>query len=237
MKFMLFVLPTVPGTLEDRKRLRPIGRNNERYQQMLDELRKLASFADEAGFDVFATTEHHFHSEGYETSVAPLLLYADLAARTKRIKFSPLGLVLPVVGSHPRRRGARRARPADQGAGLRGFARGYQDRWVNVLGQQYHVTGAPMDGSAIDNHNRSVYEETLKVIKKAWTEEAWDYDGEYYKVPVPVQGGYPAVAGRGVDPQVRRAWRDRRGGRGAQDLRRARSPTSSRTRRCSSRSR
>jgi alkanesulfonate monooxygenase SsuD/methylene tetrahydromethanopterin reductase-like flavin-dependent oxidoreductase (luciferase family) len=45
--------------------------------------------------DVFATTEHHFHSEGYETSVAPLLLYADLAARTKRIKFSPLGLVLP----------------------------------------------------------------------------------------------------------------------------------------------
>jgi hypothetical protein len=34
MKFMLFVLPTVPGTLEDRKRLRPIGRNNERYQQM-----------------------------------------------------------------------------------------------------------------------------------------------------------------------------------------------------------
>jgi hypothetical protein len=57
MKFMLFVLPTVPGTLEDRKRLRPIGRNNERYQQMLDELRKLAQFADDVGFDVMATTE------------------------------------------------------------------------------------------------------------------------------------------------------------------------------------
>src|SRR5713226_10290052 len=95
MKFMLFLLPTVPGTLDDRKRLRPIGRNNERYQQMLDELRKIAVLADDAGFDAFATTEHHFHSEGYETSVAPLLLYADLAARTKRIKFSPLGLVLP----------------------------------------------------------------------------------------------------------------------------------------------
>jgi len=44
MKFMLLVLPTVPGTLEDRKRLRPIGRNNERYQQMLEELRKLVVF-------------------------------------------------------------------------------------------------------------------------------------------------------------------------------------------------
>ena len=174
MKFMLFVLPTVPATLDERRLLRPIGRNNERYQQMLDELRKLAVFADEAGFDVFATTEHHFHSEGYETSVAPLLLYADLAARTQRNKFSPLGLVLPswdpilfaeelAVLDH-----------LTKGRDLCRVSRGYQDRWVNVLGQQYHVTGAPMDGSAIDNHNRRVYQETLKDIKKAWTEEAWE---------------------------------------------------------------
>ena len=52
MKFMLFVLPTIPATFEDRQRLRPIGRNNERYQQMLDDLRRLAVFADDAGFDV-----------------------------------------------------------------------------------------------------------------------------------------------------------------------------------------
>jgi alkanesulfonate monooxygenase SsuD/methylene tetrahydromethanopterin reductase-like flavin-dependent oxidoreductase (luciferase family) len=179
----------VPGTLEDRKRLRPIGRNNERYQQMLDELRKLAVFADDAGFDVLATTEHHFHSEGYETSVAPLLIYADLAARTERIKFSPLGLVLP---SWDPIRAAEELAVLDhltKGRIYAGFARGYQDRWVNVLGQQYHVTGAPMDGSSIDNHNRKVYEETVKVIKKAWTEEAWDYDGEYYKVPFPYKEG------------------------------------------------
>jgi alkanesulfonate monooxygenase SsuD/methylene tetrahydromethanopterin reductase-like flavin-dependent oxidoreductase (luciferase family) len=189
MKFMLLMLPTVPGTLEDRRRLRPIGRNNERYQQMLDELRKLVVFADEVGFDVFATTEHHFHSEGYETSVAPLLLYTDLVARTKRIKFSPLGLVLPAWDPI---RAAEELAVLDhltKGRVYAGFARGYQDRWVNVLGQQYHTTGAPMDGSAIDNHNRRVYEETLKVIKKAWTEDAWDYDGQYYKVPFPYEEG------------------------------------------------
>ena len=72
MKFSLFVLPTVPGTLEDRERLRPIGRNNERFQEMLDEVRTLCVMADEFGFDCFSTTEHHFHSEGYEASVAPL---------------------------------------------------------------------------------------------------------------------------------------------------------------------
>lgn len=189
MKFMLFVLPTVPGTLEDRKRFRPIGRNNERYQQMLDELRKLAVLADDAGFDVFATTEHHFHSEGYETSVAPLLLYADLAARTKRIKFAPLGLVLPAWDPI---RAAEELAVFDhltRGRLYAGFARGYQDRWVNVLGQQYHVTGAPMDGSAIDQHNRRVYEEAVKLIKKAWTEETFEFDGQYYKVPFPYAEG------------------------------------------------
>src|ERR1700737_4003774 len=164
MKFMLFVLPTVPATLDDRKRLRPIGRNNERYQQMLDELRKLAVFADDAGFDVLATTP-------------------------KRTKFPPPGLVLP---SWDPIRAAEELAVLDhltKGRIYAGFARGYQDRWVNVLGQQYHVTGAPMDGSSIDNHNRKVYEENVKVIKKAWTEESWDYDGEYYKVPFPYKEG------------------------------------------------
>src|SRR5689334_21181929 len=197
MKFLFFVLPTVPGTLEDRERLRPIGRNNERYQAMLSELRELAVMADDAGFDAFATTEHHFHSEGYETSVAPLLLYADLAARTRRIKFAPLGLVLPAWDPL---RAAEELAVFDQltkGRLYAGFARGYQDRWVNVLGQQYHVTGAPMDGSSIDQHNRKVYEEAVTLIKKAWTEPTLTYDGQFYKVPFPYEEGirrWPAAA-------------------------------------------
>lgn len=189
MKFMIFVLPTVPGTLEDRARLRPIGRNKERYQQMLEELRQLAVLADQAGFDVMSTTEHHFHSEGYEASIAPLLLYTDLAARTQRIKFASLGLVLPAWDPI---RAAEELAVCDnltKGRLYAGFARGYQDRWVNVLGQQYHVTGAPMDGSYIDNHNRRIYQENLAIIKKAWTEESFEHDGAYYKVPYPYEEG------------------------------------------------
>lgn len=188
MKFMLFVLPTIPGTLEDRARLRPIGRDNDRFQAMLEEVRQLAVLADEAGFDVMATTEHHFHSEGYEASVAPLLLYTDLAARTKRIKFSPLGLVLP---SWDPIRCAEEIAYLDhltRGRIYAGFARGYQDRWVNVLGQHYHVTAAPMDGGAIDQHNRKVYEEVLAIMKKAWTQDSVTHDGEYYKIPFPPEG-------------------------------------------------
>jgi alkanesulfonate monooxygenase SsuD/methylene tetrahydromethanopterin reductase-like flavin-dependent oxidoreductase (luciferase family) len=70
-----------------------------------------------------------------------------------------------------------------------GFARGYQDRWVNVLGQQYHATGAPMDGSAIDQHNREVYEEVLEIVRKAWTEDTITFNGKYYKIPYPYEEG------------------------------------------------
>src|SRR5262252_3691506 len=180
MKFMLFVLPTVPGSLAERQQLRPIGRNNERYQQMLDELRQLVVLAEEAGFDVFATTEHHFHSEGYEASVAPLMLYTDLAARTKRIKFASLGLVLPTWDPL---RVAEEIAVLDhltKGRFIAGFARGYQDRWTNVLGQHYHVSAATMDGSAVDNHNRDVFEEMFHIIKMAWTEESIRFKGKYY---------------------------------------------------------
>jgi hypothetical protein len=39
MKFGIFALSAVPATLAERERLRPIGRNNERVQQMFEELR------------------------------------------------------------------------------------------------------------------------------------------------------------------------------------------------------
>ena len=51
-----------------------------------------------------------------------------------------------------------------------GVARGYQMRWTNVLGQKYEVRGATMDGSAIDEKNREVFEEVLEVVTKAWTQ-------------------------------------------------------------------
>lgn len=189
MKFSLFVLPTVPGTLEDRERLRPIGRNNDRFQQMLEEVRTLCVMADEFGFDCFSTTEHHFHSEGYEASVAPLLLYADLAARTKNISFAPLALVLP---AHNPLRVAEEVAMLDhltKGRVYAGFARGYQQRWVNVLGQKVPVEATPMDGSDTDLRNRKVHEEYIDIIYKAWDQDLLTYDGEFIQVPFPYSEG------------------------------------------------
>ena len=189
MKFNLFLLPTVPATFEEREKLRPIGRDNDKYQELLKEVRDIAQMAEDLGFDALSTTEHHFHSEGYEASIAPLLLYTDLAARTERIKFASLGLVLPTWDPI---RVAEEIAVLDhltKGRFVAGFARGYQDRWTNVLGQHYHVTGAPMDGSEVDAHNRAVFEEVFKIMKMAWTQESIRLKTKYYEVPAPYEQG------------------------------------------------
>lgn len=194
MKFQLFTLPTIPATPEERKAKRPIGRDNEHFQMMLAELRELAVMADDFGFDVFSTTEHHFHSEGMEASVQPMMLYVDLAARTKNIAFAPLSLVLP---ANDPIRVAEQIAMLDHLTGGRvygGYARGYQDRWVNVLGQKIPVKGTPMDGGEVDQFNRRVHEEYLEIVYKAWTDDLLTYDGEFYSVPP--KGGidrWPAI--------------------------------------------
>ena len=196
MKFQLFVLPTIPGILEDGQRLRPIARNNERFQEMLEQVRQICVLGDELGYDCFSTTEHHFHSEGYECSV----LYSNLAAQTKRIKFGPLGLVLP---SWDPIRCAEEIAMLDhltKGRVIAGFARGYQDRWVNVMGQQYKAIAAQSDQSAGDSHNREIFEEVFHIIKGAWTNDAFSYKGKYYEhYRIPPENT-PWTTAKGIEP-------------------------------------
>lgn len=196
MNFQLFVIPTIPGFLEDGARLRPIGRNNERFQQMLAEVRKICLLADELGFDCFSTSEHHFHSEGFEASVAPVLIYADLAARTKQIKFAPLGLVLPTWDPIRCAEEIAMLDHLTQGRVIAGFARGYQDRWVGVMGQKYKAVATLSDDSSADVRNREIFEEMFEIVKAAWCEDALEFKGKYYQVPHPYEEGirgWPAL--------------------------------------------
>ncbi len=189
MKSMLFMLPTIPATYEERERLRPIGRNVERMQQMLAQVREIAEYADRSGFDALTLTEHHFHSEGLEVSVAPIPFLADLAARTRRIKFATLVLALPAWDPIRLAEEIAMLDHLSQGRFIPGIGRGYQDRWIKVLGQQYGVSGASSDGSAADRHNREVFEELYHIMKLAWTEDAFSYKGKYYQVPAPHDEG------------------------------------------------
>jgi alkanesulfonate monooxygenase SsuD/methylene tetrahydromethanopterin reductase-like flavin-dependent oxidoreductase (luciferase family) len=99
MKFILFLLPTIPATLAERKRLRPIASRTERWQRMIEEVVELVQLAEEVGFDAVAFPEHHLQSEGFEIGVRQNFCYTWLAYEAyscwPRLCSSELGPVTP----------------------------------------------------------------------------------------------------------------------------------------------
>ncbi|WP_174732037.1 LLM class flavin-dependent oxidoreductase [Mesobacillus harenae] len=186
-KVILQVYPSMGG-VEEMKRLRPIGRNSDAYQNTLSGLVELVKAADELGYWGITHVEHHFHSEGLENSPSPLLLNAYLGQYTKKLNHGQLGIVLP---THDPIRLAEEAAMVDhmlKGRFFVGLARGYQARWQNIIGQKFNVTSTSSDKSEADRNNRIIFEEHYKIMKMAWTEDLLKYDGPTYKIPNPIDG-------------------------------------------------
>jgi alkanesulfonate monooxygenase SsuD/methylene tetrahydromethanopterin reductase-like flavin-dependent oxidoreductase (luciferase family) len=208
VRVSLFYLPSI-GTRAEMERGRA-GLRGDLYDRMLRELAEQARLADDLGYDSISFTEHHFHVEGFEISNNPILLDLFIGIQTKRIRVGQLGIVLPA--DNPIRI-AENIAMLDHMTGGRvdvGFARGYQRRWVDIMAQQMHgIHGAqPHQHDAIDEANRAAFEESFRIIKKAWTEELLTYDGRYWRVPVgetPWNIDYTARFGAGVTDGIVRA--------------------------------
>ena len=71
-----------------------------------------------------------------------------------------------------------------EGRVFAGFARGYQPRWVNVLGQQVGL-GTPGTGSDYEELKRSLFEEHFDILQKAWTEDTFNFQGKHWQIPTP----------------------------------------------------
>src|SRR5581483_9120751 len=152
MKFILFLLPTLPGSLAERKRLRPLARRTERWQAMIEEVVERAQLAEEVGFAAIAFPEHHLHTEGFEVGGPPeFLLY--VAMQTKRIQVGPIGYVLP--GWDPLRLAITTAwlDQLTRGRSFVGLARGYQSRWLDQMAQKVLLSGSTGDPETLDDAN------------------------------------------------------------------------------------
>jgi alkanesulfonate monooxygenase SsuD/methylene tetrahydromethanopterin reductase-like flavin-dependent oxidoreductase (luciferase family) len=183
-KVILQVYPAL-GAEDKMEAMRPIGRNNDAYQDMLAGLIEVSKAADDLGYWGITHVEHHAHTEGMEISPAPLMLNIYAGMHTKRLMHGQLGLVLP---AHDPIRLAEEIAIADhmlQGRLFVGMARGYQARWQNVLCQRFGVTSTASDQSEADQRNRLLFSENFKIMKKAWTEDLLTYDGPTYQVPYP----------------------------------------------------
>ncbi|HWG06783.1 MAG TPA: LLM class flavin-dependent oxidoreductase [Beijerinckiaceae bacterium] len=190
----------------ERIALRPVGRNREKYQEALEGWKEIVKAADEMGLWGAATIEHHFWSEGYEVGPSPGIINAYMAALTKQIRVGALGYVMSTQNPIRVAEDTAIIDHLTKGRSFVGFARGFQSRWADVLGQHYG-TGATRSPTApkfarekvdeearqraveIDNKNRAVVEENIDLVLRAWTEDSIAHNGEIWQIPFPYETG------------------------------------------------
>ncbi|WP_339673553.1 LLM class flavin-dependent oxidoreductase [Dasania marina] len=151
--------------------------NNKPYGQLLTETREIAQHCDEAGWDSIWLTEHHLNHEGMDACPNPLMICADIAARTKQIRLGQAANIVPFWNP---------LRLAEDVAMLDHLSNGRVDCGVGrgVYGREaIHMN--PEADVADQAKNYRVFDESLEVIKKAWTQDLFDHKGEFYTYPAP----------------------------------------------------
>ena len=153
----------------------------DRYAEMFD----LIVLAESLGFDVAWLAELHFGG-AFSLLASPLMMIPVIAARTQRIRIGTAVTLLPL--QHPLSI-AEQAATADVLSGGRlefGVGRG-------SIASQFH-------GFRVNvRENRARFDETLEIIRRAWTEERFSYRGRFYDVeevsvvPKPVQRPHPPI--------------------------------------------
>lgn len=206
VKPILQIYPVIPATRDERISLRPMGRNRERYQQLLQEWHDIVRAADQMGFWGVSTIEHHFHSEGYEVGPNPGLLNAYWAAITENVRIGQLGYTMSAQNPI---RVAEEVAIIDhltQGRTFTGFARGYQARWTNILGQHLgaratlspsglseekkaELTDQEMTRRRSDDRvNREIFESQVDLVLQSWAEESLEWKWPW-QIPYPYDEG------------------------------------------------
>src|SRR5438874_11517760 len=128
----------------------------------------MGDLAEPLGFDSLFALEHHF--TGYAMSPAPLELLAYYAGRTKRITLGTAVIVLPWHDPIRVAEGIALLDILSGGRCLFGFGRGAAS--VEYAGFRISMEEA-----------RSRFVEAAKIVVKALTQEIFDWDGEFFKIP------------------------------------------------------
>jgi len=147
------------------------------YSEILDNTRDIANYCDKNNWNSIWFTEHHFNHEGMESCPNPLMMGTDIAARTKNIR---IGQAANIITFHNPIRLAEDIATLDHLSNGRlevGIGRGVYGR------EAIHMN---IEADLKDQtKNKKLFEETLTIMKKAWTEEFFNHKGEFYTYPSP----------------------------------------------------
>ncbi|MGJ9460718.1 LLM class flavin-dependent oxidoreductase, partial [Oceanobacillus sp. CF4.6] len=175
MKFGYFTLTDNPIEFgQDRRD------PNEYIKDVVDQ----AVYAEELGFNSVWLPEHHFNVLGVLPSPSVALSY--IAAKTEKIKLAPATVLLPA--NHPIRMAEEYALLdlLSDGRAIFSAGRGYDKREYDVFEIDF-------------KKSREIFFEQLDIMKKAWTEGKFSYEGEFFTfpeieiTPKPVQDPHPPI--------------------------------------------
>jgi alkanesulfonate monooxygenase SsuD/methylene tetrahydromethanopterin reductase-like flavin-dependent oxidoreductase (luciferase family) len=167
-----------------------MGTHGGDYTAMLDQ----AVRCEELGFDAVVLAERHFrHAPLLYPS--PLPVGGAIAARTERIRIGTAGRILSL--DHP-------IHVAEDAATLDVLSGGRLDLGVTraSLDEEAHIAFA-----SPHHESEGRFREALEILKLAWTEDRFSYQGEHFAVPEvsvfprPLQRPHPPLYVVAVSPQ------------------------------------
>jgi alkanesulfonate monooxygenase SsuD/methylene tetrahydromethanopterin reductase-like flavin-dependent oxidoreductase (luciferase family) len=145
---------------------------------------RLAEIADALGVNCFWLAEFHFRP--HTPLSAPLVIGSAIASRTHRMKIGMGVQLLPLANP---------LRLAEEAATLDHLSGG---RLVYGVGRSSFIDG--YRGYGIDyDESRPRFFEALEIMRRAWADSPFTFEGEYYKfhevnvVPKPFQRPHPPI--------------------------------------------
>jgi alkanesulfonate monooxygenase SsuD/methylene tetrahydromethanopterin reductase-like flavin-dependent oxidoreductase (luciferase family) len=146
------------------------------YRELLLRAGAETQLAERLGFSEVWLAEHHFGGEGWDIAPNPIMTGAYLANLTERIRIGLAAVILP--NWHPLRV-AEDVALLDHMTNGRvevGVGRGITNRELTNL----NLVGADRRDP---DRNWAYFLESVEILKKAWTEESFTWEGEFFNFP------------------------------------------------------
>jgi len=183
MKFDLLYELQTPKPHDERSEYRC-------YQEALEQI----ELADRLGYDTVWFVEHHFLNE-FAHSSAPEVFLGALTQRTKNIRLGHGVTLLPHKFNHP-------IRVAERVAALDLLSNGRVE-FGTGRSSQYEQAGFEIE----TERSRAMWQESLEMIPRMWTEDPFEHRGEFVSVPPrsilpkPLQKPHPPIWMAATSPE------------------------------------
>ena len=152
--------------------------------QVVDNITEEFVVGEELGFDSGWLAEHHFSRYGIGS--ASLMLLANIAARTKKLRLGTAVIIPPL--HHP-------VKLAEDTATLDLLSGGRLDAGFGRGTAGYEYTGYSVDIA----ESQARFQESIQIVEGLWSTPGFTFEGQYYQVenanlvPPPLQKPHPPM--------------------------------------------